>query len=226
VGEHVRVHHAAAHHLQPTGLLADPAALATALHTLDVDLGRGFGERKVRRPEAGLQVFPFEEGLQERTEHSAQIGEGDVGIHVEAFDLVEHRAVREIGIAAIHPPRRDDSQGRRLFAHGADLDRRGVRAQHTVGVEIEGVVHRPRGVLLGDVQGLEVVEIVLDLGAFSHLIAHPRKELPDTLDRLGHGVQGPRHRQAPRKTDIDATLAQLAGDLRRCERLLPRLDQA
>ena len=50
--EHARVHHAAAHHLQPA---------APPLH---IHLGAGFGEGKVGRPKAQLHLS-FEKGFQE-----------------------------------------------------------------------------------------------------------------------------------------------------------------
>src|SRR5690348_1489788 len=58
--EHVRVHHAAAQHLQPAGVLAHPAALAAAEHAADVHLRAGFHEGEVRRPEAQLEVVLLE----------------------------------------------------------------------------------------------------------------------------------------------------------------------
>ncbi len=48
--------------------------------------------------------------------------------------------------------------------HGADLHRRGVRAQQAPVGEIEGVVHRPRRMIGRDVERLEIVEVIFDLG--------------------------------------------------------------
>ena len=39
------------------------------------------------------------------------------------FNLMEHRRVRRIAVAAIHTARRDDANGRFLRRHRADLHR-------------------------------------------------------------------------------------------------------
>src|SRR5947209_19099740 len=64
IAQHVGMDHAAAQNLQPVLAFAeaDFAALAPAL---DVDLHRGFGERKERRPEAHFYCRHFEECLAE-----------------------------------------------------------------------------------------------------------------------------------------------------------------
>ena len=46
--EDVRVHHAAAHDLQPAGAFADVAALSVADVAAHIDLRGGFGEREYR----------------------------------------------------------------------------------------------------------------------------------------------------------------------------------
>ena len=51
-------------------------------------------------------------------------------IHVKAFDLMERRIVRRVGIvAAINAARDDDANGRRLLFHHANLHRRSMRAE-------------------------------------------------------------------------------------------------
>ena len=99
-GQHVRVHHAAAEDLEPAGLLADAAAGAVAEHALDVDLGRRLGEREVRRPEAQAARL-LEELLGEAGEHALEVREADVLVEHEALDLVEHRRVRHVRVAAV-----------------------------------------------------------------------------------------------------------------------------
>ena len=44
--------------------------------------------------------------------------------------LVEHRRVRRVVVGAIGAAGDDDADRRRLAEHGADLHRRGMRAQH------------------------------------------------------------------------------------------------
>ena len=122
----------------------------------------------------------------------------------EAFDLVKHRRVGGVAVAAIYPPRRDDAQGRALFQHRPDLHRRGMRPQqHFLAScaavrEIECVVHRARRVALGHVERSEIVPAVLDLwpggdgkaevgenlGQFVHYLAH---RMDRAARRLGCG---------------------------------------
>src|ERR1035441_5902357 len=67
-GEYARVHHAATGDLKPAGLLADTATAALAQHTGDVDLGRGFGEWKIRGAQPHRQILleeRFHEAMQD-----------------------------------------------------------------------------------------------------------------------------------------------------------------
>src|SRR3546814_2421702 len=57
-----------------------------------------------------------------------EIGERDFFGDVQAFHLVEHRAVRAIGVDAVDAPRTDDADRRLALLHRADLHRRGMRA--------------------------------------------------------------------------------------------------
>ena len=124
----------------------------------------------------------------------------------QRLDLVEHRRVRLIAVAAIDAARRDDADRRLLRQHGADLHRAGVGAQHErepsgLRLEIERIVLLARGMLLGDVQLGEIVVVGLDVRAFGDgeaQIGEDRGDLvPDLAERmnaalgLGAGV----HRQ-------------------------------
>ncbi len=83
----------------------------------------------------------------------------------------------------------------RLSARGAqraDLHRRGVRAQQralAVPGEIERVVHRARRMIGRDVQRVEIVEVVLDLGAVWPLEAGFAEQLLDAQPRARHRMQ-------------------------------------
>src|SRR5512139_1097616 len=171
VPEDVGVHHAASQHLQPPGVRADAAAFAATHHAADVHYGRRFGERKERRPEAHRQIVALEEVAHEVGEHALQVGERHRLVDPQAFDLVEHRRVRHVGIAAVHPSRRNDAQRRLVTFHVAHLHRRGVGAQQFAALQIEGVVHRPCRMVFRNVERSEVVEIGLDFGAGRHLEA-------------------------------------------------------
>ena len=124
-------------HLARAGDL-EPAAVAER----HVDLGRRLGEREERRPEADLDVVALEEVAQELGEHALQVGERHVVVDPQPLDLVEHRRVRRVAVDAVHAARRDDLDRRRVRFHVADLDRRGVRAQHHAAFDVERVLHR------------------------------------------------------------------------------------
>src|SRR6056297_81524 len=95
VGEHRRMHHAAAHHLEPASLAADTAASAAALHTLDVHLGRGLGKREIGRSETHRQIT-LEEHLEELFDQALQVGKAGLLSHQQALDLMKHRRVGEV----------------------------------------------------------------------------------------------------------------------------------
>src|SRR5262245_9804343 len=70
IAHHFRVHLARAGNLQPS-TLQRPAL------KLQVDLGRGLGEREERRPEAHLEIVDLEEAAQELGIDALQVGEAD-----------------------------------------------------------------------------------------------------------------------------------------------------
>ncbi len=122
----------------------------------------------------------------------------------EALDLVEHRRVGLVVVGAVDPARGDHPDRRALVQHRADLDRRGVGAQHVrraviavFAVHVEGVELLARGVVRGDVQRVEVVPIVLDLRALGDGEAHVGEDRGDLLGDLADRVDGPR-RAGPR----------------------------
>jgi hypothetical protein len=77
-------------------------------------------------------------------------------------------------------------------------------AQQQLGVEIKGVVHRPRGMMLGDVERFEVVIGVFDLRAFDHGEAGVGEQPLDTAHCTGHGVQSTRRAASAGQADVDA----------------------
>src|SRR4051794_16615158 len=84
--------------------------------------------------------------------------------------------------AGLNAARRDDRDRRLLGLHGADLN--GARLgpkQHPGNVDVERVLHRARRVIGGDVQRLEVVPVVLDLGSLGDAIAHAREHVDDAI---------------------------------------------
>src|SRR5580658_10397153 len=93
--KHVRIHHAAAQHFNPSRLLARTARsiirptlpASAANETCDVKLRAGLSERKERRPEVRFHRRP-EQRLHGVIERALQITERNVGVDGEAFDLM------------------------------------------------------------------------------------------------------------------------------------------
>ena len=123
-----------------------------------------------------------------------------------------------IGIHAIDASRRDDADVRHrlqmlvllhMRLHVADLDRRGVRAQHMLLVDVESVVHGTRRMVGRDVQRGEVVEIVFDLRAFRHGITDGMKQGFDAFQRARDRMQSAHAGTAPRQRHVQRLRRQL-----------------
>src|SRR3546814_20369712 len=94
-------------------------------------IGAGFDEREVRRPEPRFDVA-LEKARQKDLQVVFEIGERDFFGDVQAFHLVEHRAVRAIGVDAVDAPRTDAADRRLALPHRADLHRRGIDRKSVV----------------------------------------------------------------------------------------------
>ena len=108
----------------------------------------------------------------------------------EALDLVEHRRVRLVAVHAVDAARRDDADGRLLLQHGADLHRRGVRAQEQafavpVRLEEEGVVCLARRMSDGEVEAREIVVVRLDIRPLGDPETPYGSRSPSALPRRG-----------------------------------------
>lgn len=109
--EDVGVDHAEATNFKPTGLLAETTAVAATAHALQVDFAARFYEGEEAWAQTGFQVRAVN-GFKELIDDAFHIGHADVLIDDEAFDLVEHRRVRRIGVATERPAGSDDAHGR------------------------------------------------------------------------------------------------------------------
>ena len=78
--------------------------------------------------------------------------------------------------------------------------------QETV-VEVEGVVHGPGRVVRGNVERFEVVEVVLDLGAFHDVEPEVAKEGLDPLQGPGDRVEAAGPLSPSGKGDVEAVFA-------------------
>ena len=152
VGEDRGVDHAAAEDLDVAGAFAQATAGSGAEHAGDIDLGAGLGEGK---NEGRRRMSTRIKKRRAKYRACPRVSEADALIDDQPLDLVEHRRVRRVVVFAIHLARRDDAHRRLLRQHGADLDRRGVRAQdqpptrgtgQRQGLHIERVLH----IALGD----------------------------------------------------------------------------
>ena len=96
-------------------------------------------------------------------------------------------------LVAVRAPGCDHVDRRRLRLHRADLHRRRVRAQHhlLVGAErdVDRVLHRAGRVRGRDVQRLEVVPVVLDLGALGDPVPEPDEDVLELAADLRDEVQ-------------------------------------
>ena len=171
------MHHAAAAHFQPFAVVAH-----------DVDFGGRLGKGEKRGAETHLQVIALEKAADKIGKHRFQIGHAHAFFHPQAFGLVKHRRMGGVGIDAVNPTGRDDADGRVfLVEHIADLNRRSVRAQNIAVFHIKRILHGARGVVLRNIERLEIMEIVFDFGAVGHFKT-------DTVKQLHHALQGERHR--------------------------------
>src|SRR3984885_3014838 len=110
--------HAAAEDFEPILALAE-SDLPTRTAALDVDLERRRREGEKARAKAHADMGDFEESLAEFLKHPFEGGERRVlGTHA-AFDLVEHRGVRLVGVAAKGASGADDPDRRLLAQHRA-----------------------------------------------------------------------------------------------------------
>ena len=118
-----------------------------------------------------------------------------------------------VRIAAIGAARRDDAKRQRGVLHGAHLHRRGVGAQQLplavgAGREVEGVVLLAGRVLGRNVERREVVEVVLDVGAFGDGEAHVAEDRDDLVQHLADRVDTALQRRPDGKRDIDALVGE------------------
>ena len=115
-----------------------------------------------------------------------------------------------VGINTVHAAWGDDADGRILFVqHIADLNRRGMGAQHVAVFHIKGILHGARGVVLRDIERLEVVEIVFDFGAVGHIEAHAVKEFDHALQGQGNRMQAAALLTAAGQSNVECLGGQL-----------------
>ena len=208
VFHHGGVDHAASQNLHPAAALADPQD-AVFEGAADIDLHRRRREGEIAGAEAHRHIVALEEGGDEIAQAALEMAHMDGAVDRQALQLMEHRRVRHVAVAAIGASRRDDAHRWTVGEHVANLHRRGVGAQHrapsvTRRRQIEGVVFLAGGVLVGDVEGTEIEPVVLDVGAFGDGEAHLAEDGHDLLGHLADGMDAAPRFGARRQGDVDA----------------------
>ena len=189
------VHHAGAQDLEPAGLLADPAAFPAADHAPEVGLDRGLGVGEERRPEAHGEAGPEDGACRKASIVPFRWPRWMPGPTTSPSICWNIGRVRDVVVAPVDPAGADDPHPRRVrvLEHVADLGGRGVGAQHQTLApgEVERVLHVPRRMVRGHVEGLEAVVVVLDLATLVDLVAHGHEDVLEVLAHHGQGVKPP-----------------------------------
>ncbi len=215
--EHHRMNHSAAQDLDPPGLLAQVASAPLAEHASDVDLRTGLDEREVAWTKAHRRAGPVEP-LRELRQDALEVRHGDVLVDEEGLDLVKHRRVRHVVVAAIHAARRDEGHGRLVRGHGANLHVAGVRSQKVPGGGPEAVLH-VRGRVIGRKAELrEVVLLQLHVRTVMHGEAEAAEDGDDLLAHDGDGMLVTERRQrAPGQREIERWRVEISLSFRQVE---------
>ncbi len=152
--------------------------------------GKKLGRKRI------VDLRHFEERLAEFLQHPFEIGERRRLVDHQPLDLMEHRRVGLVGVAAIGAAGADDADRRLLRQHRAHLHRAGVGAQQLalavgVGGEEERVVHFARGMAGREVELGEIVVVGFDVRAFGDREAHVGEDRGDFVEHLADRVDAP-----------------------------------
>src|SRR3989338_89243 len=191
--EHIRMHHTRASHLHPLIAQLFRHMLADDPH---IHLDARFRKRKEARTEPYFNGRASVELLEKSCERALEICERDVFGYHERLYLMELGFVPHVGrLIAEHLAHRYGAV-RRLYPllylrfHIANLDIGGVRAQHHARLilDIERVLHVACGVVLGNIQGVEIMPLVLKQRAVCNGKPHIEKDAIGLADKRRYGV--------------------------------------
>ena len=148
-------------------------------------------------------------GAQERGRHlgdgAAQVGHRHPRADHERLELVELRLVGGVhGLVAKDAAGHDHLDRRRVGAHVAHLHRARVGPQQAPVRGPEGVLGVARGVLGREVERLEVVVVVLELGADGDVVAEAAEDVEQSVGHLREQVVAAGRHPLPRKGEVDA----------------------
>ena len=146
---------------------------------------------------------------QEIDQRALQMAQREVAIEDQALALVEHRRVRRVVVGAVGAADDDDADRRRLRQHGADLHRRGLRAQHrrrlvALRRQVERVLVGARGMMRRDVERGEIHPVGFDVGAFGDRAAHGAEDRGDLLHGAADRVDQAGLARARRQGGVEA----------------------
>ena len=128
-------------------------------------------------------------------ERSLQVGQGDIGIHAEPFELMEYGRVGGIGrVVAVYLAGTNHAHRRPQALHGANLHRRGVGAQQQavalrsplLSGDEQRVLRIARRMVGRKVQRLKIVVVAFDLRPFGNGITHGDEDRDDLIHRAQH----------------------------------------
>ncbi len=115
-------------------------------------------------------------------QHAFEIGKRNRLVDHKPFDLMKHRRMGRVVVVPIHRARHDDLQRRLAALHRADLHRRGVCSQQPAMRHEERILHIARRMVLGNIERLEVMVIVLNVGAAGNFKTHAPKNIDNFID--------------------------------------------
>ena len=145
----------------------------------------------------------------EEPQHSLEIGHRRARLDKQPLHLMKHRVMGGVSsVGAVNAAERHNPQRRLALLHDADLHGARLRPeQERIGPLGDGeikIVERIAGRVLGtDRQRLEVVPLVLDLGAIDTLEAEPGHNLLDAPDRLRDRMNVAMPEVEARERDVD-----------------------
>ena len=129
-------------------------------------------------------------------------------------------------VAAIDLARGDRARGRAPGQHGADLHRRGMGPQQRAPRHVERVLHVAGGMVVGEIEGPEIVVVALDFRTLRHREAQPLEDLDDLVLHLREGMEGAGSGKASRQRQVHALGGERAAALVVLERHHPCLERS
>ena len=162
-------------------------------------------------------------------ERALEVRHRDALVDDEALGLREDGQVRRVElIGARDLAGREDVDRHVAFEHRAHLHGARLGAHHEVTfgrIHKERVLLLARGVILIQVQGIEVEPLVLEFRSVGDLPPHPDEEIPDRLLHERDGVAGAGTSAARNRRDVEALGLETRRVLRCLEVLLARLER-